>query len=149
MNCAEKPEGLVEPIGRHWRRWPCTCGDTGTKLPNQRRRRNGETVPERSAEWGAAISRRCWPRSSIAKIGGNDVGTAASGIVILSAPPMAKMVQPMRPGHLSIGKFNEAQRAGSIRPISWRNDAYHFFEPLGALIKTGPTNTNVCDVRVV
>jgi len=30
-----------------------------------------------------------------------------------------------------------------------RNDAYHFFEPLGALLKTGPTHTNVCDVRVV
>jgi glycerate 2-kinase len=30
-----------------------------------------------------------------------------------------------------------------------RNDAYHFFEPLGGLIKTGPTDTNVCDVRVV
>ncbi len=30
-----------------------------------------------------------------------------------------------------------------------RNDAYHFFEPLGALIKTGPTGTNVCDLRVV
>jgi hydroxypyruvate reductase len=30
-----------------------------------------------------------------------------------------------------------------------RNDAYNFFEPLGGLIKTGPTNTNVCDVRVV
>lgn len=30
-----------------------------------------------------------------------------------------------------------------------RNDAYHFFAPLGALIKTGPTHTNVCDVRVV
>lgn len=30
-----------------------------------------------------------------------------------------------------------------------RNDAYHFFSPLGALIKTGPTHTNVCDVRVV
>jgi glycerate 2-kinase len=30
-----------------------------------------------------------------------------------------------------------------------RNDAYHFFEPLGGLIKTGPTHTNVCDVRVV
>ncbi len=30
-----------------------------------------------------------------------------------------------------------------------RNDAYHFFEPLGALIKTGPTHTNVCDVRVL
>ena len=30
-----------------------------------------------------------------------------------------------------------------------RNDAYHFFEPLGGLIKAGPTHTNVCDVRVV
>lgn len=30
-----------------------------------------------------------------------------------------------------------------------RNDAYSFFEPLGGLIKTGPTHTNVCDVRVV
>jgi hydroxypyruvate reductase len=30
-----------------------------------------------------------------------------------------------------------------------RNDAYHFFEPLGALLKTGPTHTNVGDVRVV
>ena len=29
-----------------------------------------------------------------------------------------------------------------------RNDAYRFFEPLGALLKTGPTHTNVCDVRV-
>jgi len=30
-----------------------------------------------------------------------------------------------------------------------RNDAYHFFHPLGGLIHTGPTHTNVCDVRVV
>ncbi len=30
-----------------------------------------------------------------------------------------------------------------------RNDAYHFFAPLDALLRTGPTHTNVCDVRVV
>jgi len=30
-----------------------------------------------------------------------------------------------------------------------RNDSYHWFEPLGGLIKTGPTHTNVCDLRVV
>ena len=30
-----------------------------------------------------------------------------------------------------------------------RNDAYNFFAPLHALIKTGPTHTNVCDIRVV
>ena len=30
-----------------------------------------------------------------------------------------------------------------------RNDAYTFFEQTDSLIKTGPTHTNVCDVRVV
>jgi len=30
-----------------------------------------------------------------------------------------------------------------------RNDAYRFFEPLGGLIKTGPTQTNVCDLRII
>lgn len=29
-----------------------------------------------------------------------------------------------------------------------RNDAYRFFEQLGALLRTGPTHTNVCDLRV-
>jgi glycerate-2-kinase len=30
-----------------------------------------------------------------------------------------------------------------------RNDAYSFFRAFDALIKTGPTHTNVCDLRVV
>lgn len=30
-----------------------------------------------------------------------------------------------------------------------RNDAYHFFAPLGGLLRTGPTHTNVCDLRVI
>lgn len=30
-----------------------------------------------------------------------------------------------------------------------RNDAYHCFEQLGSLWKTGPTSTNVCDLRVI
>jgi hydroxypyruvate reductase len=29
------------------------------------------------------------------------------------------------------------------------NDSYHFFEQLGNLIKTGPTGTNVADVRIM
>ena len=42
-------------------------------------------------------------------------------------------------------------RALALDPADFlaRNDAYHFFEPLGGLIKTGPTHTNVCDLRVV
>jgi glycerate-2-kinase len=27
-------------------------------------------------------------------------------------------------------------------------DAYHFFEQTGGLLETGPTGTNVCDLRV-
>ncbi len=30
-----------------------------------------------------------------------------------------------------------------------RNDAYRYFESAGGLLKTGPTHTNVCDLRVV
>ncbi len=30
-----------------------------------------------------------------------------------------------------------------------RNDSYHFFEALDGLVKTGPTNTNVADLRMV
>ncbi len=30
-----------------------------------------------------------------------------------------------------------------------RNDAYHFFEKIAALFITGPTHTNVCDLRVL
>ena len=29
------------------------------------------------------------------------------------------------------------------------NDAYHFFEKTGDLLITGPTNTNVMDVRLI
>jgi hydroxypyruvate reductase len=48
----------------------------------------------------------------------------------------------------------EVLAAARQRKLDWtdhlaRNDAYRFFQPLGALIKTGPTGTNVCDLRVV
>ncbi len=42
-------------------------------------------------------------------------------------------------------------RASQLDPADYlrRNDAYSFFEQLGGLVRTGPTQTNVCDVRVV
>lgn len=43
-----------------------------------------------------------------------------------------------------------AARTANLDPHDYlrRNDAYRFFEQLDALVKTGPTHTNVCDVRV-
>jgi hydroxypyruvate reductase len=44
-----------------------------------------------------------------------------------------------------------AAHAAGLSPQDYlkRNDAYAFFDPLGALIRTGPTHTNVCDLRIV
>jgi hydroxypyruvate reductase len=48
------------------------------------------------------------------------------------------------------GTLVDAGRLGlSLPDYLARNDAYHFFERTGGLIKTGPTHTNVCDVRVL
>ena len=46
--------------------------------------------------------------------------------------------------------LDEARRQGlSMEDHLRRNDAYPFFEAVGGLLLTGPTNTNVCDLRVV
>jgi glycerate-2-kinase len=44
----------------------------------------------------------------------------------------------------------ERAEARALRPDDFlrRNDAYHFFETMGDLIKTGPTGTNVGDLQV-
>jgi hydroxypyruvate reductase len=54
-------------------------------------------------------------------------------------------------GALFDAEIMRAARDRGLDPADYlaRNDAYHFFEPLGALLKTGPTHTNVCDLRVV
>ncbi len=45
---------------------------------------------------------------------------------------------------------SRGDRAGlSATAFLDNNDSYHFFEPLGDLLMTGPTNTNVMDVRLV
>jgi glycerate 2-kinase len=41
------------------------------------------------------------------------------------------------------------ERRLDARDFLDRNDAYRFFESTGGLLKTGPTHTNVCDLRVV
>jgi glycerate 2-kinase len=40
-------------------------------------------------------------------------------------------------------------RGPDARQYLGANDSYHYFEALGDLVKTGPTNTNVMDVRLI
>ncbi len=50
----------------------------------------------------------------------------------------------------SIETLGAARRAG-LDPMHFlsRNDSYAFFNTTGSLVKTGPTNTNVCDIQIM
>ena len=50
----------------------------------------------------------------------------------------------------SLGLLEAAREAG-LDPEAYlaENDSYAFYERLGGLLKTGPTNTNVCDLQLI
>jgi hydroxypyruvate reductase len=76
---------------------------------------------------------------------------SASGILILSGGTDGEDGPTDAAGAFADAQMIEAARRLGLEPGDYlaRNDAYHWFEPLGGLVKTGPTHTNVCDVRVV
>jgi glycerate 2-kinase len=54
-------------------------------------------------------------------------------------------------GAIADGLTVQIAKKLGMQPVDYlrNNDAYHFFERLDDLIKTGPTNTNVMDIRLV
>ncbi len=50
----------------------------------------------------------------------------------------------------SMGILRQGRELG-LDPARYlaQNDAYHYFEAVNRLLKTGPTNTNVCDIKVL
>lgn len=49
-----------------------------------------------------------------------------------------------------LGVLERARKAGlDPRAYLAANDSYHFFDRSGGLLRTGPTNTNVCDIQVL
>jgi len=54
-------------------------------------------------------------------------------------------------GAIADGATVSRAEALGMKPADYlaRNDSYRFFEPLGDLLMTGPTNTNVMDVRLL
>jgi glycerate 2-kinase len=62
---------------------------------------------------------------------GNDGPTDAAG-----AFASADILEQARRQELSVPSYLE------------KNDSYHFYEAVGGLLKTGPTNTNVCDLQI-
>lgn len=77
--------------------------------------------------------------------------TLFEGVVLLSGGTDGEDGPTDAAGAFFDSQIIAAMRAANLEPNDYlkRNDAYSFFGPLGALIQTGPTHTNVCDVRVV
>jgi glycerate 2-kinase len=73
------------------------------------------------------------------------------GVVVLSGGTDGTDGPTDAAGAIADGRTVERLRAqgSSLSAMLADNDSYHLFEALGDLIKTGPTGTNVMDVRLV
>ncbi|MBW1858806.1 MAG: glycerate kinase [Deltaproteobacteria bacterium] len=73
------------------------------------------------------------------------------GIVILSAGTDGNDGPTDAAGAIADGQTIARSQALGLNPSDFLsgNDSYHFFQKLGDLIKTGPTNTNVMDLRIL
>jgi hydroxypyruvate reductase len=145
MVSARTSEGYAEDVGRHlaemarqMRKAPgpdclVSGGEPVVKLVESARRGQGG----RNQQLVLAAAETLW-----------DEG--ADGMAILSGGTDGEDGPTDAAGAILDAEVLRAARRRGSHPADFlaRNDAYHFFAPLEALIKTGPTHTNVCDLRV-
>ncbi len=148
MNCAEKPEGLVEPIGRHLAEMALFMRTTPG--PNCLIS-GGEGTVKLAPAGQRGLGGRNQQTVLAALVQLVQTDPRGHGVVILSGGTDGEDGPTDAAGALVDAAIIEAANQRGLDPVDFlnRNDAYHFFAPLGGLIKTGPTNTNVCDLRVV
>jgi hydroxypyruvate reductase len=146
MVSAAASEGPAEEIGRH--------------LASMALRMRDETGPDCLISGGEPTVRLA-PKE-IRGLGGRNQqlvlaaleqlqNDGASGLVLLSGGTDGEDGPTDAAGALLDETVLSESRQRGLDPADClaRSDAYHFFQPLEALVKTGPTGTNVCDVRVV
>jgi hydroxypyruvate reductase/glycerate 2-kinase len=74
-----------------------------------------------------------------------------AGITILSGGTDGEDGPTDAAGAIGDAELLAAAEANGLAPADYlaRHDAYHFFQPLGGLLQTGLTETNVMDLRVI
>jgi len=72
-------------------------------------------------------------------------------ILVLSAGTDGEDGPTDAAGALADGQVLRQAKARGMEPEAYlaRHDSYGFFAPLGGLLRTGPTGTNVMDLQVV
>lgn len=153
MSCATRPEGEAEEVGRH--------------LAQMARRMRSERGPDCLITGGEPTVRLApgnqrglggrnqqLALAALDFLAGEKAGHGANpldGIVILSGGTDGEDGPTDAAGAVIDADVWSVASSQGLDPADYlrRNDAYHFFDATGGLIKTGPTHTNVCDVRVV
>lgn len=145
MVCAARSEGPAEEVGRH--------------LAEMARKMRSEAGPNCLISGGEPVVQLA--EKSRRGLGGRNqqlvlaaleaLADDAAGIALLSGGTDGEDGPTDAAGAVMDADLVAAARRTGLVPAEFlaRNDAYHFFEPLGGLIMTGPTHTNVCDLRVV
>lgn len=145
MISARASEGLAEDVGRH--------------LAGMARKMRSEAGPNCLISGGEPVVQLV-EKSKRGQGGRNQqlvlaaleaLGGNSQGIALLSGGTDGEDGPTDAAGALMDADLARDAFAKGLDPEAFlaRNDAYHFFEPLGGLIITGPTHTNVCDLRVV
>ena len=145
MISARESEGLAEDVGRH--------------LAGMARKMRSEAGPNCLISGGEPVVQLV--EKSRRGLGGRnqqlvlaalqDLGGDVEGIALLSGGTDGEDGPTDAAGAVMDADLVVAARAQGLDPAEFlaRNDAYRFFAPVGGLILTGPTHTNVCDLRVV
>jgi glycerate 2-kinase len=147
MRSAREPEGLAEDVGRH-------LADMAVRMQTTAGPDCLITGGEPVVELADASIRGSGGRNQqlvLAALERLAEQAIDSGIVLASGGtdgedgPTDAAGALLYPGMLAAAK----QQGFDLADFLSRNDAYHFFAPLDGLITTGPTQTNVCDIRVI
>ena len=146
MVCAHESEGQAEDVGRH--------------LARNALRMRGQPGPDCLISGGEPVVRLT--ETSRRGLGGRNQQLVlaalehirknlAAGVTILSGGTDGEDGPTDAAGAIVDDLVLDAVDQLNLNPDDYmeRNDAYHFFEQVGTLLKTGPTHTNVCDIRVV
>ena len=152
MQSAAESEGFAEDVGRHLAKMAISMRDgKGSNATGPNCLISGGEPVVKLAD--AVVRGRGGRNQQLVLAALQLLGNkkAARGIAILSGGTDGEDGPTDAAGAFLDESVIAAAAEAGLDPADFldRNDAYNFFAPLGALIKTGPTHTNVCDIRVV
>ncbi len=107
----------------------------------------GETTVTLGKEHGLGGRNQEFVLAAVTKLGRHGM----ANVVVLSGGTDGEDGPTDAAGAVADSETLEKAHKLAMSPIDFltRHDAYHFFNPIGGLIKTGLTQTNVMDVRVI